>query len=150
MSISQQGNVGLIEDYWTWRQDAGTTSGHEPGWKPDRIGAHPPESLIRQTSTATMEILAACGVPPELVSGGDGASLRESYQRLLHSTIAPLGRIVERELRDKVHEGIGLSFDLLFAANVQGRVRAWRFLVGNEAAMAPTIAARLVGMGDDE
>ena len=93
-----------------------------------------------------MEVLAACGVPPELVSGGDGTSLREAYRRLLHATIAPLGRIVERELRDKVNPGISLSFDSLFAADIQGRAWAWRSLVGNEAQMDPAIAARLLGM----
>ena len=140
-----KGNIGLIEDKRTWREDTGTRGGRD-GWKPDRIGAAPPEAQITLLEKATMEVLAACGVPPELVSGGDGTSLREAYRRFLHSTVAPLGRIVEHELREKTHEGVGLSFDSLFAADTQGRARAWRSLVGNDAAMDPAIAARLVGM----
>ena len=91
-----------------------------------------------------MEVLAACGVPPELVSGGDGTSLRESYRRLLHSTIAPLGRIVQAELRAKAHPGISLSFDSLFAADLSGRARAFQSMVGGGMDVAR--AAGLAGL----
>ena len=67
---------------------------------------------------------------PELVSGGDGTSLREPYRRLLHSTITPLGRILQSELRAKVGAGIALSFDSLFAADLSGRARAFQSMVG--------------------
>ena len=39
-----------------------------------------------------------------------------------------------------------LSFDGLFAADVQGRARAWRSLAGQEASLDPETAARLVGL----
>ena len=129
----------LVESRQIWANDAGTMTRRE--WAPDRIGAHPPESLVQQLNAATMEVLAACGVAADLVSGGDGTSLRESYRRLLHSTIAPLGRILEAELRAKAHPGVGIGFDSLFAADLSGRVRAFQSMVGG--GMDPAKAAAL-------
>ena len=97
-------------------------------------------------STATIKVLAACGVPPELVSGGDGTSLRESYRRLLHSTIAPLARILESELRAKTCPGI--SLDSLFAADLSGRARAFQSMVGGGMDVAK--AAALAGLMQTE
>ena len=58
---------------------------------------------------------------------------------------------MRNELRDKLDEpDLVLSFDGLFAADVQGRARAWRSLAGQEAALDPQIAARLVGLSDDD
>ena len=95
---------------------------------------------MKQLNASTIEILAACGVPPELVSGGDGTSLRESYRRLLHSTIAPLGRILEAELRAKAHPGVGIGFDSLFAADLSGRARAFQSMVGGGMSVERTAA----------
>ena len=137
------GNVALIEDKQTWQNDVGSQGGRR-GWEANRIGAAPPESQVSLLEKATMEVLAACGVPPELVTGGDGTALREGYRRLLHSTIAPLGRIVQHELRMKVHPGISLSFDSLFAADLSGRARAFGSMV--KAGMDISKAATLAGL----
>ena len=113
---------------------AGTPNAAVPGvtrdWQTSRIGESPPDAMIQLAAQATTEVLAACGVPVELTTGGDGTSLREAYRRFLHATIAPLGRIVMTELRDKLHPSIGLGFDRLFAADVSGRARAFQSLVG--------------------
>ena len=52
--------------------------------------------------------------------------------------------------RHKLDEpDLALGFDGLFAADVQGRARAWRSLAGQEASLDPETAARLVGLADD-
>ena len=141
-----KGGVALIESRQTWAEDSGSRTARRE-WAPDRIGAQPPESQVSLLEKATVEVLAACGVPPALATGqGDGTSMRESYRRFLHSTIAPLGRIVQHELRTKVHPGISLSFDSLFAADLSGRARAFQSLVGG--GMDVSKAASLAGLMD--
>ena len=41
-----------------------------------------------------------------------------------------------------------LGFDGLFAADVQGRARAWRWLVCAEASLDPRMAAQLGGLAE--
>ena len=48
----------------------------------------------------------------------------------MHSTIAPLGRIVSEELSAKFETEIALNFDSLFSADLAGRARAFQSLVG--------------------
>ena len=139
--------VESMADQWG---NGPSTPGVSTNWDNKRLGPAPPESVVTLLDAATREVLSACGIPPELVAGGDGTSLREAYRRLLHGTIGPLGRLVESELREKVHDSIRIGFDGLFAADVTGRARAWRSLVGNEATMDPMVAARLVGMEPDD
>ena len=71
-----------------------------------------------------MEVYAACGVPAALFTTGEGTAPRESFRRLLHSTVQPLGRIVAAELSAKLDADVSLSFDALFAADLSGRARA--------------------------
>ena len=51
-------------------------------WKPSRLGANPPESLVDLSDKASLAVLAACGVPPELMSGqAQGTAAREAFRR---------------------------------------------------------------------
>ena len=89
-------------------------------WKPQRIGADPPAALVTQEERASMEVYAACGVPPALFAVGEGTAQRESYRRFLHGTVAPLARIVAAELSSKLDGDVVLNFDSLFAADLSG------------------------------
>ena len=80
-------------------------------WQPVRLGANPPSALVQLHETATREVLAACGVPVELVGGGDGAGQREAWRRFLFGSIAPLGRLVSAELSAKLDTPITLTWD---------------------------------------
>ena len=62
----------------------------------------------------------------------------------MHSTIAPLGRIVSEELSAKFEADISLSFESLFSADLAGRARAFQSLVGG--GMDPGKAASLAGL----
>ena len=117
-------------------------------WVPQRVGANPPSALVDLRSEAALAILSACGVPVELVSRGDGTSSREAFRRFLHSTIGPLGKMIERELRLKLERpSLSISFDALFASDLSGRARAFQSLVNG--GMDTNKAAGLAGLMED-
>ena len=62
--------------------------------------------------------------------------------------IAPLGRIVERELKNKLHESISIIFDPLAAADIGGKARAVMQFVG--AGVQLDRALTLAGLMRDE
>lgn len=115
-------------------------------WKPERLGANPPMSLAEIRAGVERAVLSACGIPPSLAVDADGTAQRESFRRFLHATIQPVGELIAAELSAKLEEDIRLDFSRLFAADVQGRARAWRSLVGTEGKMDPDKAARLAGL----
>ncbi|MCY4498406.1 MAG: hypothetical protein OXC14_14095 [Rhodospirillaceae bacterium] len=119
-------------------------------WESKRFGANPPAVLDALRSNSARHVLAACGVPIELVEPAEGSGAREAFRRFLHATISPVAALVRDELRHKLDTpDLVLGFDGLFAADVQGRARAWRSLAGQEASLDPQTAARLVGLSDD-
>ena len=141
------GQVAMVESVRTMHPGA---AGNAPAgdWQPRRIGADPPAPEVSLHSTATSEVLGACGVPVSLFVDTDGTGQRESFRRFLHSTIQPLARIVESELSTKLESSITLSFDRLFAGDLSGRARAFQSLVGG--GMDPGKAAGLAGLMEAE
>ena len=73
-------------------------------WKPQRLGADPPETLsVLLGQTANM-VMAAAGVDPIIagLSRGDGTLAREAYRRFERLTLQPIARMIEPELRAKL------------------------------------------------
>ena len=139
-----RGRVGLVETTAAGYGE-GRAAAPAEDWKPRRIGAHPPESLPTLREAVETTVLAACGCPVDLVRAG-GAD-REAYRRFLHMTVQPLAALVETELRDKLDvPALALDFGRLAAADVHGRARAWRSLVGQETKMPDADARRIVGL----
>ena len=115
-------------------------------WKPNRLGANPPDSLVDLSDRATLAVLAACGVPPELMSGqGQGTAAREAFRRFLHATVTPLLAAMASEAALKLSTP-ELAFDTmgLHAADVAGRARAFQSMVGG--GMELSKAAALSGL----
>lgn len=79
-------------------------SGSAPNttWQARRFGAMPPAPLVELLKRSTAEVLAACGLNASLWGDGDGSAMRESYRQALHSTVAPLGKLVADELSTKL------------------------------------------------
>ena len=141
-----RGSVALVE---TLAGGYGDKGGRPDGdWKPRRIGADPPATLAEIRMGAALTVYGACGVPPSLVTlPADGTGQREAWRRFLHGSVSPVAKLVEAELRDKLEvDDLALTFDDLYAADLTGRARAWRSLVGAEAKMDPERAARLAGL----
>lgn len=115
-------------------------------WVPNRLGANPPEALVDLSDRGTLAVLAACGIPPELMSGqSQGTAAREAFRRFLHATVTPLLAAMAAEAAHKLATP-GLAFDTtgLHAADVAGRARAFQSMVG--AGMEVSKAAALSGL----
>ena len=141
-----RGNTLLVETASAGFGD-GRAAAPQRDWMARRLGANPPAALVELRTAIETTIAAACGIPPALVSAGaDGTAQRESYRRWLHGSVRPLAALVEAELSAKLEQPVRLSFDSLHAADVQGRARAWRSLVGRDATMPDADARRLCGL----
>ena len=116
-------------------------------WQARRLGANPPEYAVSLHSDVAVAVLAACGVPPQLFSAtGDGAGSREAYRQLLAASIQPAGVLLQGYLSDAFEVPVALGWDRLAAADVQGRARAYRSLVGTEGGIEDSEARRVTGM----
>ena len=126
---SLRGKVALVESTSSgWAAD-GAAQRPKGDWESRRLGAAPGAPLIAQAEMASREVYSACGIPLSVVTEAEGTGQREGYRRLMHSTIAPLGRIVSEELSAKFETDISLSFESLFSADLAGRARAFQSLV---------------------
>jgi len=101
-------------------------------WKAQRIGANPPATVVDLRSAAAIGVLAAAGIPPVLgAERADATGLREGLRQFFHTTLQPVARIVAAELGRVLEADLTLDLSALAAADVQGRARAFRALVGN-------------------
>ena len=147
-SINKTRGQMLMAESGDWDNIA---SGASARFEQKRFGANPPSALVELHKLASQEVYAACGVSPLIFAAGQGTAAREGYRQTLFGTIAPLGRLVETELRAKLDDpSIILTWDELRAADISGRARAFQSLVG--AGMDLDRAAALSGLlsPDDE
>lgn len=110
-------------------------------WQPTRIGAAWPATHPQMYTASQLSVLAACGVPVELLQKADGTGQREAWRRCLHGTIEPLGRILSRELGKIAGAPVSLDFERLFASDIAGRARAFQSLVGGGMDVGAAAAA---------
>ena len=128
---------------------AGQDGAPRRDWTPDRMGAEPPDSLVSLRDSAALHVLAACGVPVEILQRSDGTALREAWRQFLHAAVQPVARMVVDELARKLDTpGLRLSFDALMASDLSGRARAFQSLVN--AGMDIAKAAALAGLMEAE
>ena len=121
------GRVALLET-GDWGNAGGDT---KVDLKTERFGAEPPASLVDLVSVASQEVYAACGLNQALWGGAGGAgATREAWRLALFSVLAPLGRLVEAELQDKLEDTVTLSWQELRASDLSGRARAFQSMVG--------------------
>ena len=60
----------------------------------------------------------------------DGTGQREARRRFLHGTVQPLANMLAVELARATGYPCSISFESLFASDIQGRARAFQSLVG--------------------
>ena len=116
---SARGNWGQGSTYAPARKDYELT----------RIGPSYPDSSVELYKLTRDTTLAALGYPPHLVNAGDASAQREAWRRFLHGTVSPIGRLII-QAGNNVGYNLNLSFDELFASDIQGRARAFQSLVG--------------------
>ena len=89
------------------------------------FGPEPSTVMEALRTHAGHDICNAYGISLSFFSAtGDGAGQRESWRRFWVGTVAPLGRVIETELRAKLDTGAMLSFEALRASDEDGRSRA--------------------------
>ena len=128
-----------------------TSRESEPGaapqfdWKPQRLGANPPQAIIQAREAAERTIAAACGIPYSLIGESEGMGQREAYRRLQALTVTPTAMLIESELRAKLDAPmLALRFDGLRAADIEGRARSAKALVA--AGVDADRALRIAGL----
>lgn len=99
-------------------------------YQPQRIGPNFPPSVAQVHHAIQNAVLAACGVPTELVDARDGTSAREAWRRFLHGTVAPMAHVLASELTRVYARPVKIGFERLFASDLMGRARAFQSMVG--------------------
>ena len=118
-----------------------TPGGNVGDWQSRRIGADPPASVVELRRDGHAQMLAAAGVPPGLFDSQEASGLRESLRQFLHTTVAPLARVLESEASEKLAAAVALDFTALHASDVQGRARAFKSMVDGGMALTDAAAA---------
>ena len=112
-------------------------------WVAERIGPNPPEVARGIRTDVERSILAACGVPAELVNPGNESASREGWRRFIFGTIQPVARIVADEVKRKRGGNGMITFRQLAASDLQGRARSYAAL--RKAEMPDAIAREICG-----
>ena len=106
----------------------GRGSSPQKDWVSERIGPNPPEVARGIRTDVERSILAAAGVPVELVSPGSESAGREGWRRFIFGTIQPIAAIVAHEIKAKRGGSGELKFRQLAASDLQGRARSYAAL----------------------
>ena len=94
-------------------------------FRPAIQGPAPDQVMHAVRTELGQEIAAAFGLDPVLFSAtGDGSSKREAWRRAWASTFAPLGLMIQSELRAKLDPAAMVAFPSLRASDEDGRSRA--------------------------
>ena len=80
-------------------------------WKPNRLGPMPPEAMVSLADHAFGRMLAACGCSPALFDDSDGTAKREALRQWHLGTVAPLAKLLEYELSEKLQTKVKFQFD---------------------------------------
>ena len=117
----------------TARAGYGAGEGAAPhgDFRPQRIGPDTKQPTVLLREQVSQVVLAACGVPVELLHRAEGGGAREAWRRFLHGTIAPVGQVVGTEARRALGASGAINFDALFASDLAGRARAYQSLTGS-------------------
>ena len=121
-------------------------------WQAVRLGANPPDALVNLSDKAALAVLAACGVPPELMSGqAQGTAAREAFRRFLHATVTPCwARWLPKPRTSWTRRGWRSIRSTCTRRTCRGRARAFQSMV--KGGMEIERAAALSGLlaADDE
>ena len=131
-----KGRVALLET-GDWSNAGGDTS---VDLDIKRFGAEPPAGLVQLVSVASQEVYSAVGLNAALWGGGGAAGTREAWRLALFSVLAPLGKLVESELQEKLEDSVSLSWQELRASDLSGRARAFQSMVGGGMAVAEAVS----------
>ncbi len=119
------------------------------------IGPDPKNAFVDLRQNAGREILSAFGLSAALFdSSSDGSARRESWRQAWIATFAPLGKLLEAEIRAKLDAGASVTFNALRASDEDGRSRAisrraTAFKTFIDAGIGRAEALRLAGLSEE-
>ncbi len=123
-----RGGALLVETTSSGWGDGQSAAPHRD-WHARRLGPDPAGGLNTARRESMAGILAACGVPPDLMDpDSSGTAQREAYRRWFASTAQPIARIVEHELSVKLETPVSLDMTSLYAHDLVGRAAAFQRL----------------------
>jgi len=118
-------------------------------WKPARLGAEPPASLVQAKQDAFDRYCAAAGCPPSLFDRrSDGTARRESLRLFHMTTVLPVARMIEAELSVKLAAPVTLRFDG-YAKDMVSRAQVFAKLAAAEG-ITPQTALRIAGLIEED
>ncbi len=118
------------------------------------IGPDPKSGFVDLRKDAGREVLSAFGLSAALFdSSSDGSARRESWRQAWIATFAPLGRLLEAEIRVKLDPTASIRFEALRASDEDGRSRAISrraaaFKIFVDSGIARAEALSLAGIGE--
>ncbi len=141
---SMAGKVGLLRSQANAYDSRGAPGG-STDWSARRFGAVIPESNVEARREVAMDIVAALGIPPAMLSANTGTAAQESYRQFALTTLQPLGDILAHELADKLDwPGLQVRFDRVGASDIMRRAGAFEKLKG--AGIPDADAKRIAGV----
>ena len=126
-----------------WQHD-GPGAAPRKDWVQERLGPMPPVEMVELLTTSYYQALAACGVPPEMVSPTGAGQSREVYRRWMLTLIEPLGDRLAAIASRALSIDVSLAFPKLRAHDMAGAARAVHSLV--QSGWSPQEAAAAVGL----
>ena len=111
-------------------------------WRPERLGANPPDVLRALRKDAHEAILGACGIPPALVSEAPGTATREALRRFVTGVVEAKAGELADVLSEALETQVSFSFRSTWAHDLMGRTGAYSKLVaaGMDAAQAKLVS----------
>ena len=104
------GRVGVVETTaGSWGRDPADAP--KKDYKPERVGASPPDVLATLRTDTGQAVLGALGTPIALFDDSDGTSKREAWRQLYAGTIKSLAAILVEECEEKLDTPVRIMFD---------------------------------------
>ena len=124
-----EGDIYLVEVGALGRPRESGTVQYEMAFR--RFGANIPAGNIALRRDIANDVLGALGIPPILLTGGDGGSMREA-ERMALIAVQAYAALAAQELSEKLDDDITLSFPRLAEADIASKARAAGSLAGIE------------------
>ena len=118
-------------------------------WRGVRVGAAPPDSLVKLREAVELSIYAACGVPAALADIGrnnSGTLARESWRRFITGAVEPMANELAGVLSAALETPVRFTFRSTWAHDLVGRTGAFSKLIA--AGMPPAQARILSGLSE--
>ena len=121
-----RGKAVMVETNQGGLGDMGTAPARD--WVASRLGANPSQPVVEAADRAFSRMVAACGASVSLFTDADGTSQREALRRWHLSTVLPIIKLIEWELKNRIDPGITIKTDN-YGLDIQARAAALDKLV---------------------